>query len=249
MQDQMGHTDKRIGTWLRFLSRLSSPDEIRFVLAAFLHHHSCGIPAAVWRQIDALEGYLNEKEAGLLFWAASRWPVDGPVLELGSFEGRSTGVFALAGRHVHAVDAWSANVSDVSAFSRSGEPASFAADRFASNLRKMGIENMVTVHRGLTGEVGRAWKAPGAILFVDAGHTYEDVRQDIEVWAPHVLPGGLILMHDVLGGVFPGVLRAAGELRRSGWRVAVSAGSLVGFTRRRVGQRDIIWAPGPACHQ
>ncbi len=87
------------------------------------------------------------------------------------------------------------------------------------------------VHHGLTQEIGRTWKTPGAILFVDAGHTYEDVSCDLETWTPHLLPGGLLLMHDVLGGSYPGVLRAASEWRRRGWRVVVSAGSLVGFVK------------------
>jgi MMP 1-O-methyltransferase len=222
----------RVATWLRFLSGLSSWSEARLVTAAFLKHKRFEAPLPVWQQIDALEGYLNRKEAGLLYWAASHWPAAGPVVELGSFEGRSTGAFALGGRHVHAVDAWSGDVSDLSAFNRGGESASTAMERFTANIRKMGIEDKVTVHRGLTHEIGRAWGTPGAILLVDAGHAYDDVRRDLETWSPHLLPAGLLLMHDVLGGAFPGVLRAAGELRRSEWRVVASTGSLVGFVRR-----------------
>ncbi len=51
--------------------------------------------------------------------------------------------------------------------------------------------------------------------FIDGDHTYDAVRQDIELWWPRVKPGGLLLGHDYNGlqdrrGVW-GVKRAADE--------------------------------------
>ena len=34
-------------------------------------------------------------------------------------------------------------------------------------------------------------------LFIDAGHTYEDVKQDFEFYSQFVAPGGLIAFHDI----------------------------------------------------
>jgi predicted O-methyltransferase YrrM len=34
-------------------------------------------------------------------------------------------------------------------------------------------------------------------LFIDAGHTYSDVKQDFEMYSPLVAPGGLIAFHDI----------------------------------------------------
>lgn len=40
--------------------------------------------------------------------------------------------------------------------------------------------------------------APYDLLFIDAGHTYHDVRADYETYARLVRPGGLIAFHDAL---------------------------------------------------
>jgi hypothetical protein len=171
------------------------------------------------------------KEAGLLYWAACKCPVSGSVIELGSYEGRSTGIFALAGRHVHAVDAWSLDVSDLSAYGQGAIQASHVFNRFQYNLRQMQIEHLVSINRGLTHQIGQTWNEEGAILFVDAGHTYEDVKGDLSVWTPHLHPEGFLIMHDVLGDTYLGVTRAASELLKSGWRVIASSGSAVAFAR------------------
>ena len=36
------------------------------------------------------------------------------------------------------------------------------------------------------------------VLHLDAGHAYEEVKRDYELWSPHVRKGGLILFHDVV---------------------------------------------------
>ena len=199
-------------------------------MQAFRHRRAFPIPAETLDVVDSVGGFLSRKEAGLLHWAACAWPVAGPVLELGAYEGRSTIVFASAGRQVHAVDAWSLSVNDLSAY---GDKASADAvfERFLENLRHAGVESRVRPHRGLTHDMARRWNIPGAVLFVDAGHTYADVKGDLELWAPHLASGGVLLMHDVLGDVYLDVTRAASELLKQGWRVVASAGSIVAFTR------------------
>lgn len=44
-------------------------------------------------------------------------------------------------------------------------------------------------------------------VFIDANHSYVDVKNDIELWLPKVRPGGLICGHDY-GGRYKGVARA-----------------------------------------
>lgn len=202
-------------------------------MSAFCKRRRFAIPDKVWKVVEPLSGFLSNKEAGLLYWAAVHWPVAGPVLELGSYAGRSTIVFARAGRHVHAIDAWSLNVADLSAYGGGETDANSVLESFKHNLEQAGVAAKVDIHRGLTQHVGRTWTIPGAILFIDAGHTYEDVKGDLDIWTQHLLPEGLLLMHDVLGDTYLGVTRAASDLLNQNWRVIVSAGSIVGFARTR----------------
>lgn len=48
------------------------------------------------------------------------------------------------------------------------------------------------------------------VLFIDAGHTHEEVKADIEAWLPHMAGDGLILGHDY-SDEFPGVKTAVQE--------------------------------------
>ena len=227
-----GKLRARIRLWCRFFVQISYPRDLPIVWQGFLHRRSFSIPDETWTVIAEVNGFLSRKEAGLLYWAAREWPVAGSVIELGSYGGRSTLVFAFAGRCVHAIDAWSAtSIADQSAY-RGGVSADTVFNNFMANLSRTLSEECVTIHRGLTHHVGREWGlGKGAILFVDAGHTYADVRNDLEVWTPHLHSRGLLIMHDVLGDAWLGVTHASGELLQRGWRVVASAGSAVAFER------------------
>lgn len=48
-------------------------------------------------------------------------------------------------------------------------------------------------------------------IFIDAGHSYEAVAEDIELWGRKVVPGGAILGHDYGHPKYTGVARAVDE--------------------------------------
>lgn len=48
-------------------------------------------------------------------------------------------------------------------------------------------------------------------VFIDAGHTYEDVYRDLRAWYPKVKPGGVFAGHDYTHKGFPGVAKAVHE--------------------------------------
>ncbi|HKZ87191.1 MAG TPA: class I SAM-dependent methyltransferase [Anaerolineae bacterium] len=223
---------RRLYAIQRTFTSFTYPRDLPLMIGAFRNRRYEPCPANIWQIIDPFGGYLRSREAGLLYRTAARWPLTGPVVELGSYEGRSTIVFASAGRFVHAVDAWSLTVQDRSAYKDDLISADDVFDRFKRNLHCAGVEDRVHVHRGLTKTIGQEWNMPCAILMVDAGHTYEDAKSDLKTWTPFLLPGGLLLMHDVICDGFPGVKRAASELLGKGWRVVASADSLVAFAQR-----------------
>ena len=63
--------------------------------------------------------------------------------------------------------------------------------------------------------LGKKWKEPIDVLFVDGRHTYDYVRKEIEVWAPHVKEHGFIFFHDYGKGnpAWEQVKRAVDEWR------------------------------------
>jgi predicted O-methyltransferase YrrM len=59
---------------------------------------------------------------------------------------------------------------------------------------------------------------PADVILLDSLHTYEHVTAELILWAPHVQPGGVILVHDP--ETFPGVRRAVVEFCEArGWPV------------------------------
>jgi hypothetical protein len=48
-------------------------------------------------------------------------------------------------------------------------------------------------------------------VFIDAGHTYDEVRWDIDTWLPKIKKGGVIAGHDFGSKSFPGVEKAVRE--------------------------------------
>jgi cephalosporin hydroxylase len=52
-------------------------------------------------------------------------------------------------------------------------------------------------------------------LFIDGDHSYEGVKQDFELYAPLVEPGGVIALHDVNESNWPGVIAFWNEIKPS----------------------------------
>lgn len=218
--------------WFRFLTRIAVfPRDLPVIVGAFRQRKRWAPPAEVWAKVEGIHGFMGLRECGLLYYAARHWPVEGPVIELGSFKGRSTSVLALAGRQVHAVDAWSPGNYVASAMGAHFVPDDRALQEFRANTEQVGAAERIEVHRGKTTDVARGWQARCAILFIDAGHNYPEVRADVDNWLPHLLPGGLVLLHDTFSDRYSGVIQAAGELLRDGWDIVASAGTIVGLTR------------------
>lgn len=68
-----------------------------------------------------------------------------------------------------------------------------------------------TVFRGTSGQGSVACaKTQFDFVFIDANHSYESVRRDIELWLPLVRPAGLMAGHDY-GGTYRGVIRAVND--------------------------------------
>jgi hypothetical protein len=65
-----------------------------------------------------------------------------------------------------------------------------------SNLDARGVGDNASLIIGFTEDVGKEWKKPIRLLFVDADHTYEGVKKDIIAWTPFIVEGGYIVFHD-----------------------------------------------------
>ena len=78
------------------------------------------------------------------------------------------------------------------------------ADRF-------GLQELVTLIRSESLDAAATFTGPIGLLEIDAGHEHEDVAADVKAWLPHVVPGGLLMMHDARSPAWPGVDQVIAE--------------------------------------
>jgi len=160
-----------------------------------------------WQRMRAAPGLLTEREARFLALAAAAAPGRGTILEIGSFKGKSTvGLASIAARYqlgaVVAVDPFTAPASTDP--SLGGRASSY--DEFRETLARAGLTEHVEVHRGLSRDLANGWDRPIRILWIDGDHTYAGAKQDFDLFAPHLVDGGVVLLHDVLHS-FAGPIR------------------------------------------
>lgn len=144
-----------------------------------------------------VEGFMHCEEVNqLALLAAGK-----DVLELGSFKGLSAWAMALAARHVTCVDTFCANSA--------GQKQESGVTTYNDFVRATRRFNNVTTYIGDSHTV----EVPGDFdfIFVDAMHTYEDVKMDTERWWRRLRPNGVMAFHDYGHHDFPGVQRAVDE--------------------------------------
>ncbi len=117
--------------------------------------------------------------------------IPGRIVELGSWEGRSTlAIVNATDREVHAVDTWRGARSDT--YQRQQVKTRDVFAQWRSNLDGRNVEpyRMDWRRYMLTST------APVALVFIDADHTYNDVSAQIEAFRPLMAAGGIICGDD-----------------------------------------------------
>jgi predicted O-methyltransferase YrrM len=183
---------------------------------------------AVWRTVEPIPGWLTPAQARALWDCARRVPAGGRVVEIGSFQGRSTCVLASAlaeGARVTAIDPF---ISTLPLHNQVG----LSRGKFDANLDAVGVRHRVDVIAARSVEARPTWDGPIDFLYIDGKHDTLTVLNDLG-FVRHVRPGGGVAIHDSFGsiGVTLGLL--VGVLPRRSLRYGGRAGSLALFTVQR----------------
>ena len=140
------------------------------------------------------EWFCTESQAALASLADRTSHLDGAVIEVGCWEGRSTIALANAVHPavVHAVDTWQGSPGEISADLASQRDV-YAT--FCDNIDQSTAGN-VEPHRMGWREFFATWDGPIRLIHIDATHTYDEVRDNIQTALPFVVPGGVIAGDD-----------------------------------------------------
>lgn len=154
------------------------------------------------------KGFMPDDEGAALASAAQSVATAGPMLEVGSYCGKSAillgDVADAAGSVLFSVDHHRGSEENQAGWEHHDtevvDPATGRMDTlpfFRRAIEAAGLEHAVIAVVGQSAPVGAAWATPLAFLFIDGGHGVEPARRDYELWTPHVKPGGLLAIHDV----------------------------------------------------
>ncbi|MEO7573204.1 MAG: class I SAM-dependent methyltransferase [Acidimicrobiales bacterium] len=164
--------------------------------------------AELRRHAVAARGFMPPDEGDALYEAAAAVAVPGPMLEVGTYCGKSSVYLGAAartqGRVLFTVDhhrgseenqpGWEWHEPDLV------DRAVGKMDTlpiFRRTIHEAGLEGTVIAVVGDSPTVASAWATPLAFLFIDGGHGEAPARRDYERWAPHVVAGGTFCIHDV----------------------------------------------------
>jgi predicted O-methyltransferase YrrM len=157
---------------------------------------------------DNVKGFLDPEEGSALFEAAADQSSCGPVLEIGGYCGKSALYLGTAcksaGELLFSVDHHRGSEENQPGWDyfdpEVWDEAAKAVDTlpfFRETIRRAGLEGTVIAVVGRSIDIARRWQTPLSMIFIDGGHTMEHALNDYRGWSPHLMPGGILAIHDV----------------------------------------------------
>jgi MMP 1-O-methyltransferase len=156
----------------------------------------------------AAPGFMPEQEGRALYRAARGVGVPGPLLEVGSWLGKSALYLAAAARETQRVVV----TVDHHRGSEEHQPGWEYHDPalvdplvgridtlpgFRRTIAAAGAEDVVVAVVARSEVLAPLWATPLALLFLDGSHTEESARRDQDAWVGKLAVGGTLAIHDV----------------------------------------------------
>ncbi len=167
-----------------------------------------GMPADLLAHARSAKGFMPEDEGLLLHRLARERLPHGPVLEVGTYCGKSAVYLGAAAREVGGVivtvDHHRGSEENQAGWEH--HDASLVDEEsglmdtlpvFRRTIERAGLEDQVVPVIGKSTTVSTLWRTPLSMLFIDGGHAEEHAQNDYTGWAPWLMADGLLVIHDV----------------------------------------------------
>ena len=156
----------------------------------------------------AAKGFMPEDEGAFLFATALGHLAAGPALEIGTYCGKSAiylgSAARAAGSVVFTLDHHRGSEENQAGWEHHDptlvDPDLGAMDTlpvFRRTIALAGLEDEVVAVVGSSTTVAAHWRTPLSLLFIDGGHAEEHAQNDYTGFAHWVVPGGVLVIHDV----------------------------------------------------
>lgn len=159
-------------------------------------------------EIGSVKGFLDAVEGAALYQHAAVAAKKGPILEVGSYCGKSTVYLGSAckknnsilfavdhhcgseehqlGEQYHDPELYDVKFSKMDSF-----------PQFRYTLARANLENVVVPIVAPSVVAAKCWATPLAMVFIDGGHSMDAALNDYHAWACHIIRGGILAIHDV----------------------------------------------------
>jgi predicted O-methyltransferase YrrM len=155
---------------------------------------------------EAAKGFMPLAEGLALYEAGLA--AHGPLLEIGSYCGKSAVYLGAAARQRNSVlfsidhhrgseemgPAWDHHDPDV-VDARTGRMDSLPF--FRATIAAAALEDVVIGIVGDSATIAKHWTTPLGLVFIDGAHSDEPAQADYEGWSPKLATGGVLAIHDV----------------------------------------------------
>lgn len=132
--------------------------------------------------------------------------LDGDLLEIGSWYGRSSVVIGLRAKELksklYCIDTWNTGSWDAIAQRLPKNRRKFLWEgvknplkEFISNIKVAGLEDVIVPLVGTSTSFRPTWTMPLRFIFIDGCHYYDFVKDDAK-WRSHLVIGGILAFHD-----------------------------------------------------
>ena len=189
------------------------------------------MPADLLEHALAAKGFMPADEGLLLHrWARERLP-HGPVLEVGTYCGKSAIYLGAAAREtggtVFTVDHHRGSEENQAGWEHHDtslvDPELGLMDTlpvFRHTIAHAGLEDEVVAVVGRSTTVATYWRTPLSLLFIDGGHAEVHAQNDYSGFAHWLVRGGALVVHDVFERPEDG-----GQAPFHVWQRAVASGA------------------------
>jgi predicted O-methyltransferase YrrM len=166
------------------------------------------MPLTLRRAAEAAKGFMPSEEGLALFETASVYGRVGPILEIGTYCGKSAIYLGAAAREagtvVITVDHHHGSEENQAGWEHHDptlvDPRTGRMDTLATFRRTVSLadlEDHVIAIVGTSATVATLWHTSLGMVFIDGGHAEDLAQADYDGWAPHILPGGALVFHDI----------------------------------------------------
>lgn len=158
--------------------------------------------------INTVKGFLDPDEGEALYRSALAAAHLGPLLEIGSYCGKSAVYLGTAARDsgslLFTIDHHRGS-EEMQPGWEHHDPATWDAKArtmetlpfLRNTLRRAQLEEVVVPIVGRSAAIARYWGTPLGFLFIDGGHSMDEAEGDYRGWSPHLAAGGTLAIHDV----------------------------------------------------